>query len=231
MEIVPGVHTIDSLGTGRAYLAVDADRVTLIDAGLPGSALKVLLAIEALGRKPQDVRQIVITHFHGDHTGGLAELVERTGAQVMVHALDAPVVRGDRPQPGPSSGGLLKPLVAFMSVRMVSPPTPVAVDRELADGDEVDALDGMKVVHVPGHTPGSIALHCPKRRLLFTGDTIANNFGLRGPIGWYTEDMAQAKESIRKLAALDFEAAFFGHGRPIAKGAGERLRRFAEKLR
>jgi len=118
-----------------------------------------------------------------------------------------------------------------MSDRMVSSPTPVAVDREVADGDEIDALDGMKVVHVPGHTPGSIALHCPKRRLLFTGDTIANNFGLRGPIGWYTEDMTEAKSSIRKLAALDVDAAFFGHGRPIAKEAAERLRRFAEKLR
>jgi glyoxylase-like metal-dependent hydrolase (beta-lactamase superfamily II) len=114
---------------------------------------------------------------------------------------------------------------------MVSPPTPVAVDRELADGDEIDALDGMRVVHTPGHTPGSICFYCPQRRLLFTGDAAANTFGLRPPIGWYTEDTAQAKESIRKLAALDFEAAFFGHGRPIDKEAALRFRRFAEKLR
>ena len=80
-------------------------------------------------------------------------------------------------------------------------------------------------------TPGSIALYCPKRRLLFTGDAVANNFGLRGPIGWYTEDMDQAKQSIRKLAALDFESVFFGHGAPIARDAAVRLRRFAAKLR
>lgn len=231
MEIVPGVHSIDSLSTGRAYLLVDENWVTLIDAGLKGSAEKVLRAVEAAGRKPEDVREIVVTHHHGDHTGGLAELVERIGAQVMVHALDAPVVRGDRPPPGPTSGGLLKPLIGLMSDRMVSSPAPVAVDRELAEGDEIDALEGMTVVHAPGHTPGSICLYSPKRRVLFTGDAVANNFGLRGPIGWYTEDMAQAKESIRKLAALDFEAVFFGHGSPIAKGAALRLRGFAEKLR
>jgi len=231
MEIVPGVHTIDSLGMGRAYLAVDADRVTVVDTGLKGSGERILRAVEAAGRKPQDVRQIVITHYHGDHTGGLAELVERTGAKVMVHALDAPFVRGERPQPGPTSGGLLKPLLGWVSERMAAPPAPVAVDRELSDGDEIDALDGMQVVHVPGHTAGSIALYCPKRRVLFTGDTVANNRGLGGPIGWYTEDMAQAKESIRKLAALDFDALCFGHGRPIATGAAARLRRFAEKLR
>ena len=227
MEIVPGVHTIDSLGMGRAYLAIDADRVTVIDTGLKGSAERVLRAVEAAGRKPQDVRQIVITHHHADHTGGLAELAERTGAQVMVHALDAPIVRGERPPPGPSSGGLLKPLLASMAR-----PAPAArVDRELADGDEIDALDGMRVVHTPGHTPGSISLYCPKRRLLFTGDAAANRFGLGGPIGWFTEDMAQARESLRKLAALDFEAVFFGHGRPIDKEAALRFRRFVEKLR
>jgi len=231
MEIVPGVHTIDSLGTGRAYLAVDADRVTIIDTGLKGSGERILRAVEAAGCKPPGVRQIVITHHHGDHIGGLAELVERAGAKVLAHALDAPVVRGERPPPGPTSGGLLKPLVALMSARMVSPPAPVAVDRELADGDEIDALDGMRVVHTPGHTPGSICLYCPKRRLLFTGDAIANTFGLRPPMGWYTEDMAQAKESIRKLAALDFEVAFFGHGRPIDGEAALRFRRLAEKLR
>ena len=173
MEIVPGVHTIDSLGSGRAYLAVDADRVTVIDTGLKGSAERVLRAVEAAGRKPKDVRQIVITHYHGDHIGGLAELVERTGAQVMVHALDAPVVRGERPQPGPTSGGLLKPLINFVISRMESVSAPVAVDRELSDGDEIDALDGLRVVHTPGHTPGSICLFSPKRRLLFTGDAIA----------------------------------------------------------
>jgi len=227
MEIVPGVHTIDSLSMGRAYLAVDADRVTVIDTGLKGSAERVLRAVEAAGREPQNVRQIVITHHHGDHAGSLAELAERTGAQVMMHALDAPVVRGERPPPGPSSGGLLKPLLA----RMAQAAPAARVDREMADGDEIDALDGIRVVHTPGHTPGSICLYCPKRRLLFVGDAAANTFGLRGPIGWFTEDTAQAKESIRKLAALDFEAVFFGHGRPIDKEAALRFRRFAEKLR
>src|SRR3990170_1337938 len=227
MEITPGVHSIDSLGTGRAYLAVEADRLTLIDTGLRGSAERVLRAVEAVGRKAQDVRQIVITHHHSDHTGSLAELVERPGALVMVPALDAPGVRGERPPAGPSSGGVLKPLLARMAHGAAS----AHVDRELAEGDEIDCLDGMRVIHTPGHTPGSISLYSSKRRLLFAGDAAANTFGLRTPIGWFTEDMAQAKESIRKLAALDFEAAFFGHGRPIDQEAALRFRRLAEKLR
>jgi len=227
MEIAPGVHTIDSLGMGRAYMVVEADRVTLIDTGLRGSADRVLNAIEAVGRRPADVRQIVITHHHMDHVGSLADLADRTGAQVMVHALDAPVVRGETAPPGPSSGGLLKPLLR----RVNRPAAPARVDRELADGDEIDCLGGMLVVHTPGHTPGSISLYCRGRRLIFCGDAAANTFGLRPPIGWFTEDQAAAKDSIRKLAALDIDVALFGHGRPIEREAMARFRRLAEKLR
>ncbi len=231
MQMAEGVFGVDGLGMGRAYLAVDADRVTLIDTGLPGRTERVLRAVAAAGQKAENIRQIVITHHHVDHTGGLAELVERTGAKVMVHALDAPVVRGERPPPGPTTGGPLRPLIGWASDRMAGAPTPVAVDRELADGDEIDALDGMRVVHVPGHTPGSIAFYCPKRRVLFSGDAVANTRGLGGPIGWYTEDMAQAKESIRKLAELDFDVVCFGHGSPLDKDASVRFRRFADRLR
>jgi glyoxylase-like metal-dependent hydrolase (beta-lactamase superfamily II) len=227
MQIAEGVYRIEGLTMGRAYLAVEADRVTLIDTGLPGRTERVLRAVEAAGQKAENIRQIVITHHHGDHVGSLAELADRTGAQVMVHALDAPVVRGDQPSPGPTTGGLLKPLL-----RQMNRPVPLArVDRELADGDEIDCLGGMRVVHTPGHTPGSISLYSAKRRILFTGDAVANVFGLRPPIGWFTEDMAQAKESIRKLADLDFEVACFGHGRPLDKDASLRLLRFADRLR
>jgi glyoxylase-like metal-dependent hydrolase (beta-lactamase superfamily II) len=227
MQIIDGVYSIDSLGMGRAYLAVEADRVTLIDTGLRGSAERVLRAVEAAGHTPESVRQIVITHHHGDHVGSLAELAERTGAQVMVHSLDAPVVRHEQPWPGPMSGGLLKPLLR----RINRPAPPARVDRELADGDEIDCLDGMRVVHTPGHTSGSVSFYASKRRILFTGDAAANTFGLRPPMGWFTEDLARARESIRKLAELDFEVACFGHGRPLDREASLRFRRFAERLR
>ncbi len=227
MEIAPGVHTIDSLGMGRAYIAAEADRVTLIDTGLRGSAGKVLRVVEDAGHRASDIRQVVVTHHHMDHTGSLAELIDRSEAQVMVHALDAPIVRGEVSPPGPSTGGLLKPLLR----RLNHPAMRARVDRELADGDEIDCLDGMQVVHTPGHTPGSVSFYCRKRRLLFCGDAAANTFGLRPPIGWFTQDAALAKESILKLAALDFDIAVFGHGPPLTKDALLKFRRLADKLR
>ncbi len=229
MEIIPGVHTIEGLGIGRAYLYQEADRLTLIDTGLAGSAERVYGAIERTGRRLEDLKQIVITHYHNDHIGSLADIVERTDAQVLVHPVDAPVLRGEQPMPGPSGGGLWRLLAPLME-RMVKQPEPARVDRELNDGDEVDLDGGAQVVHAPGHTMGSIALFLPKRRVLFAGDAVANLFGLRTPIGMYTEDQAQARDSIRKLAGLDFEVACFGHGKPMDRDASLAFRRLADKL-
>ena len=232
MEIIPGVHTIEGLGVGRAYLYEEADRLTLIDTGLAGSAERIFGAIERIGRRPDDVRQIVITHHHRDHIGALAEVVERTDAAVLVHAIDAPVVRGDQPPPNPNPTGvwrLLRPLLA----RGARPPAAARVDRELGDGDEIDLDGGAQVVHVPGHTMGSIALYVPSRRLLFAGDAAVNALGIgppSGPFGLFNEDREQVRESFRKLAQLDFEVACFGHGRPMDKDASRAFRRRAERL-
>jgi glyoxylase-like metal-dependent hydrolase (beta-lactamase superfamily II) len=232
MEIVPGVHAIENLGVGRAYLYQEADRLTLIDTGLAGRAERIFAAIEAIGRRPEDLRQIVITHCHNDHIGSLAVVVERTNAQVLVHALDAPVVRGDQPPAGANPRGawrIVTPLLSLFPQRIAT----TRVDRELRDGDEIDLDGGARVVHTPGHTPGSVALYLPSKRLLFTGDAAANAFGLgppSGPFGLFNDDHAQARESFRKLAQLDFDVACFGHGKPLDKDASLAFRRAAEKV-
>lgn len=232
MEIIPGLHAIDSLGVGRAYLYQEADRLTLIDTGLAGSAERIFTAVEGIGSLPEDLQQILITHHHGDHTGSLADIIERTDARVMVHLLDAPVVRGERQPPGPNATGLWRLLMPVLA--RGSRPAPAArVDRELADGDEIELDGGAKVLHVPGHTAGSIALHLPGRKLLFAGDAAANALGLgppSGPFGMFNEDQAQARESFRKLAELEFEVACFGHGKPLDKDASLAFRRAAERL-
>jgi glyoxylase-like metal-dependent hydrolase (beta-lactamase superfamily II) len=226
-EIVRGVHIIEGLGMGRAYLYEESDRLTLIDTSLPGNAGRIFAAIERLGRTPQDLRQVVATHWHVDHVGSLAEIVERSGAQVLVHALDAPIVRGDKQGGGPT--GVWRPLGPLLE-RVSPAQKSVHVDRELQDGDEIDVGGAARIVHVPGHTAGSIALYLPSRRVLFTGDTISNTLGLRVPIGMFTEDHAEVRRSIAKLAALDFDAAFFGHGAPMDKDASNAFRRFANRL-
>lgn len=227
MEVIPGVYAID-FGFVWAYLYAEADRLTLIDAGIAGEHDKLFGAIERLGRRPDDLRQIVITHYHADHIGAVAELAERTGAQVLAHALDAPVVRGEAPEPPPVLSEAERPYYE-QAIRSTPKAPPARVDLEVADGDEIDLGGGARVVHLPGHTAGSIGLYVPRTRALFTGDAVAGVDGK--PItGVFNVDREQARASFRKLAALDFDAACFGHGPPLDKDASVAFRRAAERL-
>jgi glyoxylase-like metal-dependent hydrolase (beta-lactamase superfamily II) len=140
--------------------------------------------------------------------------------------VDAPVIRGDQPETPPNLTEFERPIAEAVMPR-VPQARPVAVDREVEDGDTTTG--GGVIVGVPGHTPGSIALLVPDRRVLFTGDTIAFHEGT--PIlGVFNIDREEAIRSVRKQAQLDFDAVCFGHGDPIATDAGERIRRLAESL-
>ncbi len=229
MEVIPGVHAID-LGMVHAYLYAEADRLTLIDAGLSTHVSRILEEIDAIGCKPRDLKQVVMTHYHVDHSGGAAELVDRSGAQVLAHTLDAPIIRGVEQEQLP----VFQSDVERQAHERITADIPsfrsTAVDRELADGDEIDLDGGATVVHVPGHTAGSIAIHLPKRRALFVGDAAARMPDGQLIVGVFNADPEQARRSFAKLAELEFDVALFGHGAPLDKDACVSFRKLAEKL-
>ncbi len=230
-EIVSGVYGI-GMAYVNAYLLAEEEGLTLIDSGLPNRKETILRALSEIERSPEELKHIAITHHHVDHTGSLAALVEASGAEVWVHPLEAPIVRGEEPVPNPNPksilGKIVHPLIGRLPAYRL---TPAQVDHEVADGEELPIGGGLKVVHTPGHTPGHIVVLMPRHGgVLFLGDATANILGLRPPLWLSTLDMGQAKESIRKLAALEFDVACFGHGRVLKGEANLRFRRLAEKL-
>jgi glyoxylase-like metal-dependent hydrolase (beta-lactamase superfamily II) len=107
---------------------------------------------------------------------------------------------------------------------------PADVDREVSDRDEIEiAGENARVVHLPGHTPGSIGISMPKSRVLFTGDASATLSG-QPVLGHFNIDPTQARRSFARLSDLDFEIACFGHGPPHLKDASFAFRREAERL-
>ncbi|MDY7080383.1 MAG: MBL fold metallo-hydrolase [Chloroflexota bacterium] len=227
MEIISNVHRIPGVSGVNAYL-LSGKTLTLVDTGMPGSAKAILNYIENLNHAPTDVTHIVITHHHIDHIGSLAALKQQTQALVLAHPDDAPFINGERPQPAPRSTVLR---LLFRLVPAMSRSEPVPVDVTIKEGSSLEILGGATVVHAPGHTPGSVALHLPVERLLFTGDAInhrGNRLGL--PPKPFTRDMEQAIASMRHLAALDFESLCPGHGDPIVSGAAEQVRAMLQKL-
>ena len=222
-QVVQGLWQI-SLGAVNAFLIDDDGELTLIDTGLPKSDDKIVAAIESTGKNITDLKHIILTHCHPDHSGSVAALKRRSGARVYMHPVDAVMVRkGETTRPMSPAPGLLRGLMYRMFIpKKPTPIEPCAIDQEIDDGTELPIAGGIKAIHIPGQCAGQVALLWPRRKVLFAADACANmpTFGY----ALCYEDLEEGKRSLRKLAALDFDAAVFGHGGPIKSGAAQRFR-------
>jgi glyoxylase-like metal-dependent hydrolase (beta-lactamase superfamily II) len=219
MEIVPGVHLL-SFSFVNAFLVDSGGPLVLVDTGIPGSDRKILAYLRELRREPRDVESIAITHCHFDHVGALAALEIETGAEVCASQADAAVVCGEARQFRPPANRPVRILGRVLNALVK--PAPVRVDRILQDGDRVGPL---VAVTSSGHTAGHLCFYWPERRTLFAGDSMVTRQGLHGPMQDFTEDMATANRSLRRLAELEVETLCVSHGAPIRSDAGQALRR------
>ena len=143
-EVVDGVIEIP-IGYVHAYAVVVDNGVVLVDTGLPGRADKVVRAIEEARHRIGEVHTILLTHWHPDHVGGVAELRRRSGARIVAHAGDASRISGAKPRPGSR----------FMRVvgAVMPAPEPVPVDETLTVDGPI-SVSGFTAFHTPGHTAG-----------------------------------------------------------------------------
>ena len=218
MQIVDGIHWVQGV-RANCYVVLEGSDLTLIDTGMPRNAKKIMKYVaETLGRKPSDVKTIIVTHAHADHTGGLAELVKLTGAKVAVHSDDANYVSGDTAPLSPKGGMgfLFKVLSPITKSKSVKP------DMILKENDNVG---GLSVIHIPGHTPGSIALYDASKNVLFSGDTLTYSDGrIHGPVEAFSHDVELAAKSVEKLRKFAFDIMLPGHGEPLTGGAAEKMK-------
>ncbi len=223
-EVVPGLYQV-GLGMVNAFLLQDEGGLTAIDTGIAGSAPKILAAAAELGRRPDEIRHILVTHLHADHTGSLAELKRQTGARVYMHGADAALVRqGIAARPARPAPGLLKSIVVPLAMRRPARVEPAETDVELVDGQDLGVAGGLCAVAAPGHAAGQVVFLWPRHGGVLIAADVAGNY--RGKLDYpiLFEDMGEGVRSLQKLAGLDFEVAVFGHGRPILKRAAEQFR-------
>ena len=222
-QIAPGCFEI-SLGAVNVFLLESENGWALIDTGFPTSTNAILTAIQQIGKQPADIRHIIITHAHPDHIGSLAALKRATDAAIYMHPLDAPIAHaggGFRPlTPAP---GLMNNLMFRLFIRPPGPIEGAATDYEVNDGDVLPIAGGLTAFHTPGHCAGHLAFLWPQQNMLFAGDTCSNLPRLGLSVVY--EDLQAGKQSLSKLAQLDFEVACFGHGKAIQRDASKQFQK------
>lgn len=233
MQVAPGLFLVDDMEKGvvNAYVWERADgRLTLIDTGMPGDAGRILAFLRKLGSERLD--RIILTHGDVDHVGGCPEIQRATGARVVSHAVEKAVIEGRRPRPMGNGlvSALYGPLFGFVSKTVLHFQPVDRVDELVLDRQVL--VEGLQVVHVPGHSPGQIALFEPKRGILIAADALNNRNGRLGlPPAVATPRMDIAMDSIRKLAGLKgVRIICFGHGLPVTENAAQQLQEFAARL-
>jgi glyoxylase-like metal-dependent hydrolase (beta-lactamase superfamily II) len=227
MEIIPHVYQITLRATN--IILVAEKELTLIDTGLGGSARHIVSFIRRLGRSPEEISLIIITHNHLDHAGGLAGLKKFTPAKVVLHKADISDDQNSLPYPWIARKLLRIP--PFSLLRPLVYVQPNEVDIPVEGGEVFSPLGGLEVIHTPGHTPGSISLFSPQKKLLIVGDALHNRFrDIQLPPKMISADLAQAVDSVKRIARLDFDIICFGHGKPITKDASARVQQLIGKI-
>ncbi|MET9497887.1 MBL fold metallo-hydrolase [Streptomyces sp. NPDC006552] len=220
MKLAPHLHRIGN-DVVSCYLVDTPEGITLIDAGLPGHWKDLERELQALGKTADDIRGLVLTHGDSDHIGFAERLRRSHGVPVFVHAADAARARtGDKPKTpaGPMRPG---PTLKFFgySLRKNGLRTQYVQEvTEVHDGDVLDLPGKPVIIGMPGHSPGSVAVHVPAAEAVFVGDALTTRHVLTGRVGPqpapFTDDPAEALASLDRIAGLAASWVLPGHGAP-----------------
>jgi glyoxylase-like metal-dependent hydrolase (beta-lactamase superfamily II) len=199
----------------------------LIDAGMPGSAARIIRGAEEWIGPGSAPAAIILTHGHFDHVGALEGLLEQWDVPVYAHRLELPYLTGrsSYPPPDPTVGG-----GAMAAMSRFYPRGPINLGgrvQALPEDGTAPGMPGWRWIPTPGHTPGHVSLFREADRTLIAGDAfvttkqesamavLSQRPELHGPPAYYTPDWESARRSVERLAALEPLRVATGHGPPL----------------
>ncbi len=221
-KVAEGVYRVPARAA-NTFLVEASKGLVLVDSGLPGSEKGILKAIAKLGKKPSDLKLVLLTHRHLDHIGSAAALKKQTGAKLASHPFEKPYAAGTLVISAPSAWSLYGKMVRklttleYWSLKLFRIIKFQTAHVDLA-ADEDSVLDGVgldgSVVWTPGHTKGSVTLFLNQPSVAIVGDLLRSRRGrLVEPL--LMESIPQTQASVRRVLDLGPELICPGHGRPL----------------
>lgn len=228
-EIAPGVWSMKIVFVNIYMITTGPEEWVLVDAGLKGSAHRIIKMAAKLFGEELPPAAIILTHGHFDHTGALPALLQQWPVEVYAHPLEMPYLTGlsAYPPPDPTVGGGLMSFFSFLY-----PKSPINLGKKVHPVPKDGTLPFMPdwvYIHTPGHAPGHISLFRPEDRVLIAGDAfvttkqesllsvVRQQKELSGPPKYFTPNWLAAAMSVKKLKELKPEIAGTGHG-PAMQG-------------
>ena len=226
MKINENVYLFEKIKGANSYLYIsDNSEISIIDAGMPGNAFKILNQISEMGIFPNKIKYIILTHADIDHMGSVADLKHATGALVAIHEKEVSYLLGEKMRKlegmiGGIIGLIFRILFKFIKTQNIVP------DITLKEGD---FIGGLEVIYSPGHTEGSISLYNAEA-VLFSGDAIITDThsNIKGFKNRSASDTLEAAKTINKIKQLKFEVLLPGHGSPVLKNASDKLKEYSK---
>lgn len=185
---------IEGIGLSSNVYTMGVDEITVIDTGAGDPMNTLPPKLKTLDLDPRNVKQIILTHTHFDHTGGIEALASMASPRLLLHE--------DEIDDAERFG---------LSV------------SKLHEGDSVSAEDRrLEVIHTPGHMPGAICLYERQDKILFSGDTVFPDGGF-GRTDLPGGESRKLVESLARLAMLEVDFILPGHMEPVTSDARTHL--------
>ncbi len=208
-EMIPDSHTYV---VGK----VSSKDLSLIDPGVSGKGNYKLDTIEEMGIQLTDIKRVIMTHTHFDHIGCFSEIKAKIpGAELWIHKQEADLLeKGDERT---VYGMKMFQLMCQTQYHMKPGAFKLPVDRKL-EGGETLQIGGLEwdVIHIPGHSIGSIALYHKPKKILIPGDVVYADYAI-GRFDLHGANAGELKKSLMKLGKEEVEILLPGHNRIVTK--------------
>lgn len=225
-QMADGVYRAEGTAVNW-YLLTDGDQVTLIDAGYPGDVARVEESIARIGRSPEDIVAVLITHAHVDHIGAVNHLHQRYGTPMFTGEVEAAHARREFLEQA-GVGNVVRHALNYgvlpwsLKITRVGATEHVTIPhaQALTSDGALDVPGRPVPIVTPGHTSGHTCFYLPESGAILTGDTIVTGHATSRRVGpqllpaWFDHDHRGVEKSVETLSKLDADMLLPGHGGP-----------------